>query len=53
MNVNQGAEQPRQIILLLMSPFFCEQLLQTFLLHMLHAPLWPAHAGDMHISHLT
>jgi hypothetical protein len=52
LNVDYGAEQPRQIILLLISPFFCEQLLHTFLLHMLHAPLWPAHAGDLHISHL-
>jgi hypothetical protein len=46
-------EQSRQIILLLMSPFFFEQLLHTFLLHTLHVPLWLAHEGDLHISHLT
>jgi hypothetical protein len=47
-----GLEHPVQIISLLISPFFCEQLLHTFLLQMLQVPLWPEHAGDLHISHL-
>jgi hypothetical protein len=46
-------EQPLHTIFVLIRPFFCEQLLQTFLLHTLHAPLWFAHAVDLHISHLV
>ena len=44
--------QPLQTVSLLISPFFCEQSLHTFLLHMLHTPLWLEHAGSLHISHL-
>jgi hypothetical protein len=39
------------MISLLIKPFFCEQLLHTFLLHILQVPLWPEQAGDLHISH--
>lgn len=34
-----------------MMPFFCEQFMQTFLLHTLHAPLWPEQATEPHSSH--
>jgi hypothetical protein len=34
-----------------MRPLFCEQLLHTLRLHMVHTPLWPEQAVRLHSSH--